>query len=92
MSDQTVIDLYINDLASTTHQLYQEKGLNADLTKENADLKSAVESLTQNNTDLKFEITTLQQKYNDLKSGAGDTPIEGQVVQPATPPTPSSHF
>jgi predicted nucleic acid-binding Zn-ribbon protein len=94
MSDQGIINLYINDLASTTHELYKAKADYDDLVTENVNLKSTNASLAGENSSLKTEIEQIQAKYDALKSGLGDAApvIEGEIVPPApeTPPTP--HF
>lgn len=93
MSDQAVIDLYIQDLASTTHQLYQEKAANQDLASENGTLKSENASLSGENSTLKQEIATLQAKYDAIKSGAGAPEVvAGTIVPDAPEAAPTPHF
>lgn len=93
MSDQTIINYYINELASVKHQYFVEKAENEEKSAKISDLTSANAALESDKATLQSELSDVQTKYNAIKEQVGSGPSTGNPSAPATPEVPSGgHF
>lgn len=82
MAEQNIINMYINQLATTNHAHIVEKDKVAELEAQVAQLTAEKAAAQGDVATLSSELQSLQEKYNTLKEQVGSA-VDGST--PATP-------